>query len=58
MGRPPKHPAQVLSERIEVRVTHRERRRMVAAARLAGLRLSEWMRLRLEEAAEVEYRRR
>ena len=31
---------------------------MVAAARLAGLRLSEWMRLRLDEAAEVEYRRR
>ena len=50
MGRPPKHPAEALSQRLEIRVTIKERRDAVAAAKRAKLRLSEWLRAAVHKA--------
>jgi predicted HicB family RNase H-like nuclease len=43
-GRPKKPPDQILSERVEIRLTADEKERFEAAAESAGVSLSEWLR--------------
>ena len=57
MGRPPKPPDEVASERIDMRVTPAEKASFEAAAQLSGSGMSEWMRQRLRKAAERELRK-
>jgi len=44
MGRPPKRPADRQSEKVTVKFTPGERRRVDAEARKAGLPLGTWLR--------------
>lgn len=46
-GRPPKHGADPLTERIEFRALKSEKKRYAAEARKADLQLSDWIRARL-----------
>ena len=48
MGRPPKPPAQKMSQRICVRLTPEQYRRLVHQAKQAGLSLSAFIQRRLE----------
>jgi predicted HicB family RNase H-like nuclease len=50
-GRPKKHPAKVLSERMELRLTASERLEYEQAAKRAELSVSEWIRECLTRAA-------
>jgi uncharacterized protein (DUF1778 family) len=50
-GRPRKPVAEQLTERIEVRASVDEKRRLEVAANLAGLKLSDWIREALARAA-------
>ncbi len=56
-GRPKKPPAEVLAERMELRLTTAERRAYEAAAEQAGQSLSAWIRDRLSKAAKRESKR-
>lgn len=53
-GRPPKKPADVASERVEIRATSGERERYERAAELSELSLSEWIRSWLNHGADEE----
>ena len=50
-GRPRKPADERLTERIEVRADAEEKRRLEAAAELAGVKLSDWIRETLAMAA-------
>jgi uncharacterized protein (DUF1778 family) len=56
-GRPKKPPAEVLSERVEIRLTVDEKERFEAAAKSAGLTLSEWLRQRGSRACRLANRK-
>jgi hypothetical protein len=53
-GRPKKPPEEVLSERLELRLTTAERIEYEAAAERAKMVLSGWIRDRLKRAAKRE----
>jgi uncharacterized protein (DUF1778 family) len=53
-GRPPKPPDEVRVERIEVRADSAEKQRLEEAADRAGMKLSDWIRARLSDAAMAE----
>jgi hypothetical protein len=56
-GRPPLPKNRIKGERIEIRAVAGEREAYEAAARAAGLERSEWIRSRLNAAAERESRK-
>ena len=56
-GRPPKDPDDVLSERIDIRITVAEKADFEGAAERIDASLSEWMRARLRTAARRDLRR-
>jgi len=56
-GRPPKDPAEALSERIDIRITSAEKTDFEEAAETAEQSLSVWMRERLRIAARRELRK-
>jgi uncharacterized protein (DUF1778 family) len=56
-GRPKKPPDEVLAERMEIRLTTAEKQKFAEAARLSNLSLSEWLRDRLNTAAQRDLRR-
>jgi len=56
-GRPPKDPAETLSERIDIRITSAEKTDFEEAAETAEQSLSVWMRKRLRSAARRELRK-
>jgi uncharacterized protein (DUF1778 family) len=51
-GRPKKPPAEVLSERVEIRLTVDEKERFEQAAEQSGVSLSEWLRQRAQRACK------
>jgi predicted HicB family RNase H-like nuclease len=53
-GRPPKNAADKKRGYLQVRVDHAEKQAFHAAARLAGLDLSAWVRERLRQVARGE----
>lgn len=53
-GRPPKGSALVKTNRIDIRLTDAEKEGFGAAAELAGLELSAWIRERLRQVARKE----
>jgi len=50
-GRPKKDPAEVLGERMEIRLSVSEKERFEAAAANAGMPMSDWIRKTLNAAA-------
>jgi hypothetical protein len=56
-GRPPKPPEDRLTERLDVRADPADKSQFEQAAQLAGMKLSDWIRERLKEAAKAELRR-
>jgi uncharacterized protein (DUF1778 family) len=57
-GRPKKPPAEVLAERMEIRLTTAEKATFVEAAQVSGLSLSEWLRAKLKTAAQRDLRQK
>jgi hypothetical protein len=55
-GRPPKDPDEKAEERLEIRLLPASKSLWLAAAEKAGLRLSAWIRQRLDKAAKKESR--
>jgi hypothetical protein len=53
-GRPAKTPAERKGERVEVRADSLEKRQFEKAAAKAGIKLSDWIRTRLNAAARRE----
>lgn len=56
-GRPKKPPDEVLSDRVEIRLTAAEKERFEAAAEAAELTLSEWLRQRGQRACKLAKRK-
>ena len=54
MGRPVKSKADAKSVLLQIRLTAAEKSHFGAAARLADLKLSEWVRERLRQSADEE----
>jgi uncharacterized protein (DUF1778 family) len=57
-GRPRKPPAEVLAERLEIRLTTAEKLGFAEAAQVSGLSLSEWLRARLKTASQRDLRKK
>jgi uncharacterized protein (DUF1778 family) len=57
-GRPKKPPAEVLAERMEIRLTTAEKQAFVEAAQVSGLTVSEWLRKKLSAVAQRETRKK
>ena len=53
-GRPPKSPDEILEARVEFRLLPEEKEQLEQAADMAELKLSAWMRDRLQKAATRE----
>jgi len=57
LGRPPKPPEEVASERLDIRLTPAEKAEFERAATLLGLSLSEWLRSHLKAAAAKDLKK-